>query len=149
MKEICDFISQLHSVQIKLDVETVDKDFSEIPVTIVRSGVTLEHALTEMLATIKKPQLSFYVDGGKLHIAPVAAMKERERLVYYRLACLSPEGQAAAEKYITPLATSVAPLDGDLLVDASLDAHQKFERLLHEVLQQEALRPARVIDLQP
>ena len=146
LKEVRDFVGQLHNVPIKLD-ETVE-EFSEIPVTFVRSDITLEQALTEMLATIKNPQLSFYIDGGKLHISPVSAMKEQERLVYYRLAGLSPEGQAAAEKYITPLAISVAPLEGDLLIDASDYTHKKFEEYLHGVLRLESQRPARAIELQ-
>ncbi len=65
----------------------------------------------------------------------------------HRLASLSPEGRTAAEKYITPLATSVAPLDGDLLVDASVHAHKKFEVFLQGAWRLEAQRPARAIEL--
>ncbi len=149
LKEICEFIAQLHNVPVTLDTEDLKAAGADpdVHVSITAKGLSQAQALTAMLEKVKEPPLDYYIDGGAIHISTVAAMKERERLVYYRLASLSPEGQAAAEKYITPLATAVAPLEGDLLVDASVFTHKKFEEYLQGAWRLESQRPARAIPL--
>ena len=149
VKEICQFATQQHNVPFTLgtdDLKAAGAD-PDLRVSITASGLTLAQALTTMLEKVKEPPLDYYIDGGTVHISTVAAMKTKDRLVYYRLACLSPEGQAAAEKYITPLAISVAPLEGDLLVDASVYTHKKFEEYLQGAWRLESQRPARAIPL--
>ncbi len=149
LKEICEFIAQLHNVPVTLDTEDLKAAGADpdVHVSITAKGLSQAQALTAMLEKVKETPLDYYIDGGAIHISTVAAMKERERLVYYRLASLSPEGQAAAEKYITPLAISVAPLEGDLLVDASVFTHKKFEEYLQGAWRLESQRPARAIPL--
>ncbi len=149
LKEICRLMTAQHNLPFTLDTEDLKAAGADpdLHVSITASGPTLAQALTTMLEKVKEHPLDYYIDSGAVHISTVAAMKDRERLVYYRLACLSPEGQAAAEKYITPLAISVAPLEGDLLVDASVYTHKKFEEFLRGAWRLESQRPAREIPL--
>lgn len=141
-----DFITQLKGIPIIIDNDALKAAGVDgnSKVNVVISGITLRSALKLLL---EESGLDYCIDKEVLVITTPAGFKERKRLDYYKLSSFSKEGQAAAERFITPLAISVASIEGDLLVDASLDAHRQLEEFLDKAYKLETQKPARPVEL--
>lgn len=148
LKEVCSFISQLNNIPITIDTDALKAAGmnDDLKVNLVISGIKLRSAL-KLLLSGNTPSLDYCIDNEALVITTPAEVKNRKRLEYYRLSSLSSDSQSAAEKFITPLADSVSNLEGDLLVDGSLDAHRQLEEFLDQAHKLEMQKPPRPVEL--
>jgi RNA polymerase sigma factor (sigma-70 family) len=146
LKEVCEYITQLNDIEVQLSGNELTAAGIDVDskVSLVVSGITLRSALKLMLEGLK---LDYCIDNDRLIITTPAEVKNRKRLEYYHLSSLSSDSQSTAEKFIAPLADSVSNLQGDLLVDASLDVHRQLEEFLDKAYKLEIQEPARPVEL--